>query len=137
LLPFANISDDPQQQYFTGGLTDDLTTDLSRFADMFVIARNTAFTYRDKPVDAKQIGRELGVRCVLEGNGQWSGNQVRINAQLLIAKLPPVSAIRLLCPEQLFLVCFSSKQRDQDDEMNFARLPFPSPTRNGDDAEVP
>jgi adenylate cyclase len=89
LLPFANISDDPQQQYFTGGLTDDLTTDLSRFADMFVIARNTAFTYRDKPVDAKQIGRELGVRCVLEGNGQWSGNQVRINAQLLIAKLPP------------------------------------------------
>ena len=62
VLPFANLSDDKEQQYFADGITEDLTTDLSRISNMFVIARNTAFTYRDKPVNAKQIGRELGVR---------------------------------------------------------------------------
>src|SRR5262249_31341116 len=68
------------------GVTDDLTTDLSRIAGMVVISRNTAFTYRNKPVDAKQIGRELGVRYVLEGSVRRSGNQVRVNAQLIDAE---------------------------------------------------
>ena len=67
-------------------ITEDLTTDLSRIADMLVISRNSAFTYKDKPVNAKQIGRELGVRYVLEGSVQRSGKQVRVNAQLIDAE---------------------------------------------------
>jgi adenylate cyclase len=86
VLPFANLSDDPEQQYFADGMTDDLTTDLSRLADMLVIARNSAFTYRNKPVDARQIGRELGVRYLLEGSVQRSGSHVRMNAQLIEAE---------------------------------------------------
>ena len=86
MLPFANLSDDREQQYFADGITEDLTTDLSRIANIFVISRNTAFTYRDKPVDTKQIGRELGVRYVLEGSVRRSGNQVRVNAQLIDAE---------------------------------------------------
>ena len=86
VLPFANLSNDPEQQYFADGITEDLTTDLSRIPHMFVISRNTAFTYRDKPVDTKQIGRELGVRYVLEGSVRQSGNQVRVNAQLIDAE---------------------------------------------------
>src|SRR5246500_4242751 len=85
VLPFTNLSSDPDQQYFADGVTEDLTTDLSRISDMFVISRNTAFTYRNKPVDTKQIGRELGVRYVLEGSVRRSGNQVRVNAQLIDA----------------------------------------------------
>jgi TolB-like protein/class 3 adenylate cyclase/Flp pilus assembly protein TadD len=83
VLPFLNLSNDPEQQYFADGVTEDLTTDLSRIAHMFVISRNTAFTYRDKPVDAKQIGRELGVRYLLEGSVRRAGEQVRVNAQLV------------------------------------------------------
>jgi adenylate cyclase len=86
VLPFANFSNDPDQQYFADGIADDLTTDLSRITDMLVIARNTAFTYRNKTADAKQIGRELGVRYVLEGSVQRSGNEVRINSQLIDAE---------------------------------------------------
>src|SRR5271165_4184303 len=86
VLPFANLSNDPDQQYFADGITEDLTTDLSRLAHMLVISRNSAFTYKDKPVNAKQIGRELGVRYVLEGSVQRSGNQVRVNAQLINAE---------------------------------------------------
>ena len=86
VLPFANLSDDRGQQYFADGITEDLTTDLSRIANMFVISHNTAFTYRNKPVDTKQIGQELGVRYVLEGSVRRSGNQVRINAQLINAE---------------------------------------------------
>ena len=67
VLPFANLSNDPDQQYFADGITEDLTTDLSRIAHSFVISRNTAFTYRNKSIDTKQVGRELGVRYVLEG----------------------------------------------------------------------
>jgi TolB-like protein/class 3 adenylate cyclase/tetratricopeptide (TPR) repeat protein len=85
VLPFANISNDPDQQYFADGITEDLTTDLSRIAGMVVISRNTAFTYRNKPVDARQIGRDLGVRYVLEGSVQRSGNQLRVTAQLIDA----------------------------------------------------
>src|ERR1700720_4788235 len=86
VLPFANLSNDPDQQYFADGITEDLTTDLSQVANMFVISRNSAFTYKDKPVDAKQIGRELGVRYVLEGSVQRSGKQVRVTAQLIDAE---------------------------------------------------
>ena len=85
VLPLANLSNDPEQQYFADGITEDLTTDLSRIAHSFVISRNTAFTYRNKPIDTKQIGRELGVRYVLEGSVRRSGNQVRVNAQLIDA----------------------------------------------------
>jgi adenylate cyclase len=86
VLPFANMSGDKDQQYFADGITEDLTTDLSRIADSFVISRNTAFTYKDKPVDTKQIGQDLGVHYVLEGSVQRSGQQVRINAQLIDAE---------------------------------------------------
>jgi len=86
VLPFANLSNDLEQQYFADGITEDLTTDLSRLADMFVISRNTAFTYRNKPIDTKQIGRELGVRYVLEGSVRRSVNQVRVSAQLIDAE---------------------------------------------------
>ncbi len=86
VLPFANLSRDPDQQYFADGITEDLTTDLSHFSHMLVISRDTAFTYRDKPVNAKQIGRDLGVRYVLEGSVQRSGDKVRVNAQLIDAE---------------------------------------------------
>ena len=86
VLPFGNLSEDRQQQYFADGLTDDLTTDLSRLAGMFVIARNTAFTYKGKPIDAKQIGRELGVRYMLEGSVRQSSSRLRVNAQLIDAQ---------------------------------------------------
>jgi TolB-like protein len=86
VLPFTNLSDDREQQYFADGITDDLTTDLSRLAGMFVISRNTAFTYRNKPIDMKQIGRELGARYILEGSTRRSGNQLRVNAQLIDAE---------------------------------------------------
>jgi TolB-like protein/DNA-binding winged helix-turn-helix (wHTH) protein len=85
VLPFANLSDDREQQYFADGITEDLTTDLSRLAHMLVISRNTAFTYRSKAVDTKQISRELGVRYLLEGSVQRSGNEVRVSAQLIDA----------------------------------------------------
>jgi adenylate cyclase len=86
VLPFTNMSDDREQQYFADGITEDLTTDLSRIADSFVISRNTAFTYRGKLGDTKQIGRELGVRYVLEGSVRRSGGRVRVNAQLIDAE---------------------------------------------------
>ena len=86
VLPFTNLSNDPEQQYFADGITEDLTTDLSRISDMVVISRNTAFTYQGKRIDTKQIGRELGVRYVLEGSMRRSSNQIRINAQLIDAE---------------------------------------------------
>jgi TolB-like protein/class 3 adenylate cyclase len=86
VLPLANLSNDPEQQYFADGITEDLTTDLSRIAGMLVISRNTAFTYRNERVDTKQIGRDLAVRYVLEGSVRRSGNQVRVNAQLIEAE---------------------------------------------------
>jgi adenylate cyclase len=86
VLPFTNLSNDPDQQYFADGITEDLTIDLSRLWDMFVISCTTAFTYRNKSVATKQIGHELGVRYVLEGSVRRSGNKVRINAQLIDAE---------------------------------------------------
>jgi TolB-like protein len=85
VLPFTDLSQDSKQQYFADGITNDLTTDLSRIAGLFVISRNTAFTYRGKPLDTKQIGRELGVRYVLEGSVQQASNQLRVSAQLIDA----------------------------------------------------
>jgi len=86
VLPFTNLSDDREQQYFADGITEDVTNDLARLAGMFVISRNTAFTFQDKRVDAKQIGRELSVRYVLEGSVRRSGSRVRVNAQLIDAE---------------------------------------------------
>jgi TolB-like protein/class 3 adenylate cyclase len=86
VLPFTNLSNDPGQQYFADGITEDVTIDLSRIAGMLVISRNTAFTYRNKAVDTKQIGRELAVRYVLEGSVRRMGNQVRVNAELIDAE---------------------------------------------------
>jgi TolB-like protein/class 3 adenylate cyclase/Tfp pilus assembly protein PilF len=86
VLPFTNLGSDPGQQYFADGITEDLTTDLSRIANMLVISRDSAFTYKDKPVNARRIGRELGVRYVLEGSVQRSLNEVRINVQLIDAE---------------------------------------------------
>jgi len=86
VLPFANLSGDPSQDYFADGITENLTTDLARIRDSFVIARNTAFTYKGKSLDAKEIGKELGVRYVLEGSVQRDGARVRVNAQLIDAE---------------------------------------------------
>ena len=86
VLPFTNLSDDQEQQYFADGITEDLTTDLSRLPGMLVISRNTAFTYRNKTIDTRQLGRDLCVRYVLEGSVRRSGNRIRINAQLIDAE---------------------------------------------------
>jgi adenylate cyclase len=86
VLPFANLSSDPEQEYFADAITDDLTTDLSRIAGSFVIARNTAFIYKGKPTDIKQIGRDLGVRYVLQGSVRRSGEHVLMNVQLVDAE---------------------------------------------------
>jgi len=86
VLPFTNLSGDPTQDYLVDALTDELTTALARLRDSFVIARNTAFTYRGKPVNAKAIGKELGVRYVLEGSVQPGGDRVRVNAQFIDAE---------------------------------------------------
>jgi len=86
VLPFANLGEDREQQYLADAISDDVTSDLSRIADLFVISRNTAFTYRDKPVDTKQMGRELGVRYVLQGSVRRSGSHFRVDTQLIDAE---------------------------------------------------
>ena len=86
VLPFANIGGDPEQEHFVDGVTESLTTDLSRIRHAVVIGRNTAFTYKGKHVDLKQIGRELNVRYVLEGSVQRGGNRTRVNVQLIDAE---------------------------------------------------
>jgi TolB-like protein/class 3 adenylate cyclase len=86
VLPFANIGGDPEHEPFVDGVTENLTTDLSRIRGAFVIARNTAFAYKDKPIDVKTIGRELNVRYVMEGSVQRGGARMRVNAQLIDAE---------------------------------------------------
>src|SRR5262249_22723185 len=86
VLPFINLSNDLDQQYLADGITEDLTTELSRIPEMFVISRRTAFTYRNTPIHTKQIGRQLGVRYVLEGTVRRSANRVRITTQLVDAE---------------------------------------------------
>src|SRR5271169_1726501 len=86
VLPFANIGGDPEQEHSVDGVTESLTTDLSRIRGAVVIGRNTAFTYKGRPVDLRQIGRELNVRYVLEGSVQRGGNRMRVNVQLIDAE---------------------------------------------------
>ncbi len=83
VLPFDNMSKDPDQEYFSNGITEVLTSDLSRISSLFVIARNTAFTYKGKAINVQEVGKELGVRYVLEGSVQRAGDQVRIVVQLV------------------------------------------------------
>jgi adenylate cyclase len=83
VLPFENMSGDAEQEYFADGMTEDIITDLSRFENLFVIARNTSFTYKGKRVDVKDVARELGVRFILEGSVRKAGTRVRITAQLI------------------------------------------------------
>src|SRR6266704_5173819 len=85
VLPFQNMSGDPEQEYFADGMVEEITTALSRIRWLFVVARNSSFTYKGKAVDVKQVGRELGVRYVLEGSVRKGGNRVRITAQLIDA----------------------------------------------------
>jgi TolB-like protein/Tfp pilus assembly protein PilF len=85
VLPFANMSNDPEQEYFSDGMTDDIITDLSKISGLFVIARNSTFTYKGQAVKVAEVGRELGVRHVLEGSVRKAGNRVRINVQLIDA----------------------------------------------------
>ena len=86
VLPFANIEGGAEQEHFVDGVTESLTTDLSRIRGSFVIGRNTAFTYKGKHVDLKQMGGELNVRYVLEGSVQRGGNRMRVNVQLIDAE---------------------------------------------------
>ena len=86
VLPFANIGGDAEQDHFVDGVTESLTTDLSRIRGAYVIGRNTAFTYKGKAVDVKTIGRDLNVRYVLEGSVQRGGNRMRVNVQLIDAE---------------------------------------------------
>src|SRR4030095_12517522 len=83
VLPFANIGGDLEQEYFVDGVTESLTTDLSRIGGSFVIARNSAFSYKGRAIDVRQVGRELIVRYVLEGSMQRSGKRLRMNVQLI------------------------------------------------------
>ena len=85
VLPFQNMSGDPEQEYFADGIVEDIITTLSRFHELFVIARNSSFTYKGRPIDVKQVGRDLGVRYVLEGSVRKAGERVRITAQLIDA----------------------------------------------------
>ena len=85
VLPFTNMSGDPEQEYFADGIAEDIITALSRFPSLFVIARNSSFTYKGRAVDVKQVGRELGVRYVLEGSVRKAGNRIRVTAQLIEA----------------------------------------------------
>src|SRR5262249_20713769 len=83
VLPFENLSGDPEQQYFVDGMVEEIITALSRIRWLFVIARNSSFTYKGQTIDVKQVGRELGVRYVLEGSVRKAGNRVRITGQLI------------------------------------------------------
>jgi TolB-like protein len=86
VLPFQNMSQDPEQEYFADGMAEDIITGLSRIKELFVIARNSSFAYKGRVLDIKQVGRELGARYVLEGSVRKAGNRVRITAQLIEAE---------------------------------------------------
>ena len=86
VLPFANMSGDPEQEYFADGIAEDIITALSRYPSLFVIARNSCFTYKGRAVDVQQVGRELGVRYVLEGSLRKAANRIRVTAQLVEAE---------------------------------------------------
>ena len=105
VLPFVNMSEDPEQDYFSDGITEDLTSDLSRISSLFVIARNSAFTYKGKAVKVQDVSERLGVRYVLEGSVRKADDQVRITAQLIDATTgdtcgpsATTAPTRYLCP---------------------------------------
>src|SRR5439155_8314794 len=83
VLPFSNMSGDPEQEYFADGIAEDIITDLSKISGLFVVARHTAFTYKGKPVKVQQVGYELGVGTVLEGSVRKAGTRVRVTGQLV------------------------------------------------------
>ena len=83
VLPFANMSGDPEQEYFSDGITEDIITDLSKISGLFVVARNTTFTYKGKPVNVRQVSEDLNVKFILEGSVRKAGSRVRITAQLV------------------------------------------------------
>jgi TolB-like protein len=85
VLPITNLSGDPEQEYFADGIVDDIITELSRFSELFVIARNSSFQYKGKAIDVRQVARDLGVRYVLEGSVRRGGDRIRIAAQLIDA----------------------------------------------------
>jgi TolB-like protein len=85
VLPFTNMSGDPEHQYFSDGITEDIITELSRFRSLFVIARNSSFQYRDRATDVRRIGRELGAQYVVEGSVRRAGDRLRVTAQLIEA----------------------------------------------------
>jgi adenylate cyclase len=137
VLPFANLSSDPEQEYFVDAITDDLTTDLSRIVNSFVISRTTAFTYKGKAIDVKQIGSDLGVRYVLEGSVRRLGEQVQVNVQLIdaesgshiwadrfdtdrsnLAKAQGEITSRLARTLQIELVTAASRRIEQDNPAN-------------------
>jgi adenylate cyclase len=85
VLAFSNMSGDPEQDYFSDGISEDIITDLSKIQELHVIARNSTFTYKGKPVDVKQVGRQLGVHYVVEGSVRKAGNRIRVSCQLINA----------------------------------------------------
>jgi adenylate cyclase len=109
VMPFANLSGGEEQDYFVDGVTESLTTDLSRISGAFVIARNTAFAYKGKPADVRQIGRDLGVRYLLEGSVQRGGQRMRVNVQFRHAKGRGPRGMRTLAssPSGLVLFCMA------------------------------
>ena len=86
VLPFDNMSDDNQQDHFTDGITEDIITELARFHELFVISRNSSFSYKGKSSDIRQVGRELGVRYVLEGSIRKAASRIRVTGQLIDAQ---------------------------------------------------
>ena len=121
VLPFTNLTGDPAQDYLGDVITEELTTSLSRIPHSFVIARSTAFTYKGKAVDVKQIGRDLGVRYILEGSQEQGGNQLRVNAQLIDADtgahLWQINSMRIV---PISLTCAIRSQRDFRGPCRFA-----------------
>ena len=106
VLPFQNMSNDPEQEYFADGMVEEIITALSRFGGLFVIARNSSFVYKGRAVDVKQVGRELGVRYVLEGSVRKAGNKVRITGQLIdVASGAHLWAERFEAGSMTFLIC--------------------------------
>jgi TolB-like protein len=105
VLPFINLSTDPEQDYFADGIVQDVITELSRFSELFVIARNSSFQYKGKATDVRQIGRELGVRYVLEGSVRRGGDRIRISAQLVDAATGAHRWGRVLRPQDRGRVC--------------------------------
>jgi TolB-like protein len=123
VLPFTNMSGDPEQEFFADGIAEDVITALSRYPSLFVIARNSCFTYKGRAVDVKQVGRELGVRYVLEGSLRKSGNRIRVTAQLVEAENGKAfgrSATTATSPT-------SSRCRTRSPRRSRSRLPRPLP----------